>query len=136
MRRILFVLFLYIVIAYASEQPQWTALQAKSGGSCSANITGYYQQISLATDSKGRIWQFGGLDVRCESGMSASQLRYFDRDTKIWNTVWTRTEGFLEPSSRSDSVMWIDKDDNIYILGGEKITGNFNGFWKYSPESN
>ena len=56
--------------------------------------------------------------------------------------------GEITPGGRYGSAMWIDKNDNLWIFGGWKISGlnfcfkitsgtshvNMNDLWCYSPE--
>ncbi|MGC9217300.1 Kelch repeat-containing protein, partial [Acidithiobacillus sp.] len=139
--------------------PQVTTL----GETSTSNAPGGLSNSVSWTDSSGNFWLFGG----CANGLqdSSGQDSYGSLNTlwmySISTNSWTWINGSLtvgdlgyngllnvpsktnEPASRVGSVVWRDRNENIWIYGGEVLDaaneyygGVLDDFWEYIPSSN
>ncbi len=109
---------------------------------------------TIATDSQGNVWLFGGYgeDGHGNLNMRLNDLWKFDGTNWTWisgsdqgnQTANYGSKGEADaanmPGSRSDHVMWIDSQDNIWVFGGDgwaSTTPNggsanrLNDLWKF-----
>ncbi len=109
---------------------------------------------TIAADSQGNIWLFGGRgeDGNGSNNQNLNDLWKFDGTNWTWvsgSNIGNQfavygTKGVADPAnvpgSRTDHVMWIDDQDNIWIFGGDgwaSTTPNggnanrLNDLWKF-----
>ena len=100
----------------------------------------------------GRLFIFGGSGMLNDQNGLMNDIWLFDSKTKTWswvdgdkkiNSCGNYTEhDLLTPSARSDSIVWVDSNDNLWMFGGNGIiscdgstktkTGYLNDLWMYS----
>ncbi|SNS93585.1 Por secretion system C-terminal sorting domain-containing protein [Ekhidna lutea] len=107
-------------------------------------------------DSNGIFWIFDGqgYDKFGISSKYLNDLWSFDPTTEEW--AWHSGSDFASstgsynekglssvdyvPGARWHSNIWVDKDDNLWMFGGnfpnQITTGQYNDLWKYEPSSN
>lgn len=57
----------------------------------------------------------------------------YDPKTNNWTVVWDAQSSESDgPVARFSSALWIDKDDNKYVYGGQGLEGQLCDFWKFN----
>ena len=132
------------------------------GVSDSANRPSVRNGGKIVADSEGNIWLFGGKgeDANGDLNQALNDLWKFDGENWMWvsgSNIGDQlgiygTKGISNPvnvpGGRSEHVMWVDENDNIYIFGGEGQSktahwnyatsgtfGRLNDLWKFDGEN-
>jgi N-acetylneuraminic acid mutarotase len=130
------------------------------GTSAVGNIPGGRGRASYWTDSTGNFWLFGGIGYDANQNLGElNDLWKFNPATDLWtwvagsNTVGSNggqpgvygTLGMPAaaniPGGRDSAAVWIDKNDNLWLYGGEGFDeqgnyGQWDDLWEFNPSTN
>jgi len=149
----------YFTVINSETANEWTWISGSStvgalgvygtlGVPSASNVPGSRNGASSWTDSKGNFWLFGG------SGSlgSLNDLWMFDHITENW--TWVSGSSTADavavygsqgvpattnvPGARFYAVSWIDKNDKLWLFGGDGVgSNNVSGFlddlWEFDP---
>lgn len=115
------------------------------GTEAATNVPGARTSSASWTDASGKMWLFGGWGYDATTGGLLRDLWRYDPDSGNWtwmnglDTVGTTgsfgTKGTPSasnyPGGRYSSAIWIDADDNPWLLGGYNDINELNDLWSY-----
>ncbi len=131
-----------------------TAVFGTQGVSAPANLPPERQGAVAWIDSKGNLWLFGGNGVipgaTVDTVGALNDLWTFSPDTGQWTWVSGSNstnpaanygtlgtpESSNVPDGRFEAVSWIDSEDNLWLFGGDALSGDYNDLWKFTPGTN
>jgi len=164
MKKILLLFFIFSLLhqfSYSQTPGEWVWMH----GSSTSNNTGNFGTQGVPsptneppalyepcewTDLNGNFWFFGGLDVNWGSG-AHNDLWKYNPVTKEW--TWMSgthtlndagvfgTQGVTSATNRPPGrswgpASWVDSTDNLWMFGGQLISGLYNDLWKYDISTN
>lgn len=117
------------------------------GVASSTNVPGARYGAASWIDSNNNLWLFGGSGLDASSGT----FGYFNDlwNYNIANGQWTWVSGSTvmeqtgnygsigvasttnAPAARYGAVSWIDSNNNLWLFGGNAVTGYMNDLWEY-----
>jgi N-acetylneuraminic acid mutarotase len=101
-------------------------------------------------DTAGNLWLFGGFGYDSANLSYLNDLWKYSPVTGEWtwvsgsNTAYPAasygTLGTAAPSNvpdgRDEAASWIDSADNLWLFGGNSLSGFHNDLWKFTPSTN
>ncbi len=130
------------------------AIYGNQGVSAPANLPPPRQSPVAWIDSSGNLWMFGGTGVIPGANVntvgSLNDLWSYSPATGEWTwvsgsntanaaasygTLGTAAPGNV-PDGRDTAASWIDSADNLWLFGGNSLSGFHNDLWKFTPSTN
>jgi len=151
---------------YSPGTGEWTWVSGPSSGltpdaiygiqgvSAPANLPPQREGPVSWIDSSGNLWMFGGTGVIPGANVNTvgllNDLWSYSPVTGEWtwvngsNTAYPAasygTLGTPAPSNvpdgRDSAASWIDSADNLWLFGGNSLSGFHNDLWKFTPSTN
>ncbi len=129
-----------------SVSGQGVAFFGVAGVKNSKNQPGSRKNSTLWTDTSGNFWLFGGYYKSGEMNdlwkyeVTSGQWTWVHGDTTIRQRGTYGSKGIAgsnnKPQARTNTVSWIDKSENLWLMGGYSASGYLNDLWKYEPVAN
>jgi hypothetical protein len=123
------------------------------GTPAAANLPGSRMDASTWTDSKGRLWLFGGVGYDANGAVGdLNDLWVYDPSINQWawmggsstlgpsataqpgvyGTLGTPAPGNI-PSGRLGAAAWVDSSGNLWLFGGQSTGVWLNDLWEFNP---
>ncbi len=134
---------------------RWVAgVYGQSGILAPSNLPGGRRYSASWTDLSGNLWMYGGFGFNAHSEVMLNDFWKYDKASGNWS--WLSGNDYParygrygiplvpapsnRPGTRSNSAIWCDANDNLWLFGGKGYggvgeTGPLNDMWKYVPST-